>query len=172
MEEPDELLDIVDAHEAIVWTIPRLTYYKDQQRYPGYLRSAELFLRNKAGELWIPRRLPDKQVAPNGLDYSCGGHLRAGESYKEGIAREAAEELNLKLVDSKLQTIYKFTPTDEVPYFHTIFMYVHDTVPDYNKRDFHEYFWLQPQELLDWLQRGEPAKSSLLPSLQHIIKLI
>jgi len=74
----EEILDIVDINEKIIGQIAR----KDSQRVVaeklGFIRVADLFLLNSAGEIWIPTRTADKVIAPNGYDFSVGGHVESG----------------------------------------------------------------------------------------------
>jgi 8-oxo-dGTP pyrophosphatase MutT (NUDIX family) len=168
MEDANELLDLFDEQENQLDIVLRSAYYQDPSKYPGYLRSAEMFIRNSRGQLWIPRRNMARKVAPGGLDYSCGGHVSSGEGYVQGCIREAAEELGLELAPKDLKAIFKTSPTPGSPWFRTLFLYESDEVPSYNKDDFSEYFWLTPQELLARLQSGEPAKQSMLVTLQAV----
>ena len=47
------------------------------------------------GCMIIQKRAPNKKIFPNMLDISCGGHLAAGETIREG-SRELNEELGLE----------------------------------------------------------------------------
>lgn len=47
------------------------------------------------GCMIFQKRAPDKKIFPNMLDISCGGHLAAGETVREG-SRELNEELGLE----------------------------------------------------------------------------
>lgn len=47
------------------------------------------------GCMIMQMRAPDKEIFPNMLDISCGGHLSAGETPREG-SRELTEELGLE----------------------------------------------------------------------------
>jgi 8-oxo-dGTP pyrophosphatase MutT (NUDIX family) len=169
MYDEDELLDLFDKDEKVVGTVERGDYYKNPEKYKDrYLRSAEMFIRNDKGELWIPRRHINKKIAPGGLDYSCGGHIGAGENYIEGLIREAEEELQLTLRPEDVQLLRMFTPNTENRWFRAVFVYESNITPKYNKHDFSEYYWIKPAELLQKLEAGEPAKSSMLETVQTL----
>jgi hypothetical protein len=54
-----------------------------------------------------------------------------------------------------------------------VYLYETDQVPEYNTNDFQDFEWLTPQELLAKLENGEPAKSSMLSTVQAVFnKLI
>lgn len=172
MDPEDEVLDLFDVNEAVVGTVKRAEYYKNLEKFTGYyLRSAELFIQNDKGELWVPRRTAHKTVAPSSLDYSCGGHVAAGEDYITGCIREAEEELGLVLKPEDLQLVAQFTPaTSNYPWFRYLFVYTSNKVPPYNTDDFSEYYWLTPEALLRKLTAGEPAKQSMLETVKIFSK--
>ena len=60
-----------------------------------FLRAAEAFIQNREGKLWIPTRKLHKRIAPGGLDYSMGEHVKAGEDYLQVVIGGFQEELNL-----------------------------------------------------------------------------
>lgn len=162
MSEPDELLDLFDEQERVIGIVSRHRYYKNKADFPGYLRSAEMFIVNDSGQLWVPRRTSTRLIAPNGLDYSCGGHVTSGETYITGCMREANEELNLSVKETDLELAFVTGPSAESPWFRQLFLYHTNTTPNYNCDDFSGYYWLTPKELIGRLEAGEPAKESLL----------
>jgi len=162
MAEEDELLDLVDENDQVIGTILRSKSMLVHREGRGYLRAAELFIRNTDGQLWIPRRSMKKSIAPGGLDYSASGHVASGESYEEALRREVKEELNLDIKWESLKLIHKFPPVgDEPKFFRAVYIYESDEVPDFNRDDFTEYYWLTPEELLTKLEASELAKRSL-----------
>jgi isopentenyldiphosphate isomerase len=169
LHDYEEILDLVDANDQVITTVVRGEYYKDPSSYDGYVRASSLLIRNDKGQLWIPRRTADRTVAPNALDYSCGGHVSSGETYLDGLIHEAAEELRMNLVPEDVQLLKLFTPTPGDPYFMALYLCDSNDTPDYNPEDFQEYTWLSPRALIARLQKGEPAKRSLLPTILEVI---
>jgi isopentenyldiphosphate isomerase len=168
MVDEDEVLDLVDEKDHVIGTIAR-SQINDMKT--GYIRAAELLIQNDEGKLWIPRRQMHKRIAPGGLDFSMGGHVSSAEDYKQTLVRETAEELNLKFDESKLSILNKFSPNPPLRYLRTVYLYKSNETPRYNPEDFSEYYWLSPQELLEKLGAGEPAKKSLAETVEYLIKV-
>lgn len=164
----DELLDLVDGNDAVIGTIWRSEYQKMVDCKLGYIRAVEMFIVNSKGQLWIPKRTADKKIAPNGLDYSMGGHVSTGETYIESALREIQEELNLDLKEKDLEFIEKFAPLD-LPYFRTLYTYKSDAAPSYNPNDFVSAEWLTPQELIAKLDAGVPAKTNMRETVSVLL---
>lgn len=171
MTTDDELLDLVDKDDEVIGTILRSQSGSLHEENKGFLRAAEVLIQNKEGKLWIPRRSLKKRIAPGGLDYSASGHVASGESYESALYREVKEELNLDLNPEMLRLFNKFLPIrDELAYIRAVYIYQTDTVPDYNRDDFIEYYWLTPTELLKKLEAGEPAKRSLKDTVKYLLE--
>lgn len=167
----DELLDLVDKNDAVIGTVLRSNYYKLVTEKRGYIRAVEMLIQNDRGKLWIPKRTMYKKIAPGGLDYSMGGHVSAGETYMESALREIQEELNLNLSPRDLQFVKKFGPSTTLPYFRILYVYRSNEAPKYNLDDFTTAYWLNPQEVLDMLDSGVLAKTSLRETIETFIKI-
>ncbi len=168
--EDNEILDLVDDDDIVVGTIRHGDAYTPDGLGGRYIRAVSCFIMNSQGELWVPRRLESKRIAPGGLDYSAGGHVGAGETYEQAIIRELSEELSLQLDASQLVLIGKENPIDTPPYFYfsQVYLYQTDIAPHYNPDDFSGYEWLTVSELQFRLRNGEKAKDSLLLSTDFV----
>ena len=164
--DDDESLDLVDARDHVIGTI--LRSQADSRTNKQFLRAAEAFIQNGRGELWIPRRQPHKQIAPGGLDYSMGEHVKAGEDYLSACLRGFKEELNLNAIPKQLKFVKKFGPAVDSGYFRAVYIYHSDRTPSYNPEDFSAYEWMLPAELLKRLENGEPGKLSLAETLRYL----
>lgn len=88
-----ELIDIYDEHMKPIGQAPRETahaqglWHKTFQCWIIHRVEGQTFF-------LFQRRSPQKDVFPNLLDKSCGGHLTAGETIADGV-RELEEELGL-----------------------------------------------------------------------------
>ncbi|HSW98777.1 MAG TPA: NUDIX domain-containing protein [Candidatus Saccharimonadales bacterium] len=161
-DEPEELLDLVDSHDIVVGTVVREEVARLGMALPGMVRASNVFIVDGRGRLWVPRRSPHKKSAPNGLDYSAGEHVQAGETYAQAIIRGMKEELNLDAGEPQLELLAKISNAPVgLPYFNTIYLYRSDDVPHYNTNDFVSYEWLTPAELQAKLAAGEPAKKDM-----------
>lgn len=56
MNQDDELLDLVDINDKVIGTVWRSQTKNFQKQNSKFLRATEVLIRNKNGELWIPRR--------------------------------------------------------------------------------------------------------------------
>lgn len=160
----DELLDIVNREDQVVGTINRQDYDRLVSENLGYIRAVDLFILNSQGKIFVPVRTAHKTIAPNGFDYSVGGHVGAGEDYEETILREAKEELDLNLELSQLELIDK-TITDDIRYIRWMYLFRSDSTPVLNPDDFVSAEWLHPDQLIEKIDQGHPAKGKLRDSV-------
>ncbi len=171
--EEDEQLDLVDDNDQVIGTIWRSEYGQILKDKKGNIRSADAFLINNEGKLWIPRRNANKTIAPNGLDFSMGEHVQPGETYLEACIRGFKEELNLDIKPTEVIELTKFKPMPgKLAYFNTLFLYKSNTAPNYNKHDFYEYYWLTPTELIKKIKNGELAKTNLLRNTKFLLEYL
>lgn len=162
----DELLDIVNAQDHVIAQKWRSEVYAHREKY--IIRGVWLFIVNDKGQLWIPRRVATKKIAPLALDGSAVGHVSAGETYRESLQREVQEELNIDLVRGDCKEIAYLTPQLLGDAFVKVYQLSMNQAPKYNPEDFCEYFWLTPQELLEKINKGDLAKDSLSIIVKHI----
>lgn len=168
--EQDELLDLVDANDQVIDTIYRSKYDDLVREKLGWVRAIDMYIINKNKKLWVPKRTPHKTIAPNGLDYSCGGHVSSGETYIQSALREIEEELNLTLTADDL-TFVKLFRDDELRYFRSVYVYYSNETPQYNPDDFVSAEWMSVPELLAKLESGVPAKKSIHETVTELVKL-
>jgi isopentenyl-diphosphate delta-isomerase len=145
--ETEEILDLVDHNDQVIETLER-----PKTRAAGLrnFRGINAFVINDRGQLWIPRRTAHKKNCPLHLDFSISGHVSSGETYDQTFEREVQEELNLSVHDVHYQKQGKLTPHEHQSYaFISIYLISYNQVPEYNKNDFCEYFWLYPHEILE-----------------------
>ena len=161
----DEFLDLVDKNDNVVGRKKRSEIYAEGL---SNFRVVNVFVINTEGEIWVPRRSADKRVFPLCLDMSMGGHVESGESYEKALERELKEELNLALRKTQFRLLGHLTPQKYgVSAFMKVYEIKMDETPNFNKKDFIEYFWLTPRLLLERLKRGDKAKDDL-PRLVRI----
>lgn len=164
----DELLDLVNEKDEIIGTIWRAEYDRLVKEELGYIRAVDLFIQNDNGDIWVPKRPAHKTIAPNGLDYSAGGHVSSGETYIEAMLKEVSEELNLDLAENDLELLGKMAPaTGEPRYFREIYRFHTNATPQYNPDDFVSAEWMAVDDYITKLTSGTLAKQSILPTLRH-----
>jgi len=101
----EELFDVVDEEDRVVEVLPRAQVHAGSLRH----RAAHILLRNRAGEIFLQRRAPWKDINPGVWDSSAAGHMDAGETYEAAAHRELIEELG---VDTDLRKIGKLMPCE------------------------------------------------------------
>ncbi len=167
MDDPQERLDLVDENDQVIGTILR-------EEIPsllsgdkvGMVRSSSVFIVNDEGKLWVPKRGPHKKIAPNGLDFSAGEHVMAGESYAQAAVRGMQEELGVTVLEKDLQHIGTVSNKPVgLPYFNALYIFQSNAIPDYNKDDFVSFAWMSPEELQTHLETGSPAKLDMKSAL-------
>ncbi|MFA6099085.1 MAG: NUDIX domain-containing protein [Patescibacteria group bacterium] len=98
-----ELLYIVDEDDQIVGQAKREDIHKQGFRH----REVGVWIYNDKGEVLLQRRAPDKDIAPNLLDTSAGGHVGIRESYEEAALKELKEETGITAKPEELVFIVK-----------------------------------------------------------------
>jgi len=159
VDYPEEILDLVNEKDEVIGSMTRKEIYAQGLR--NY-RVVHAFIVNDKGELWIPRRVSSKKLYPSGLDYSIAGHVESGETYEEGLRKEAREEVNVDLAIVPFKEIGRFNPhTHEVHCFQRVYEIASSEAPNYNPQDFSGYEWLLPQEIIDRFNDGEIGKEDI-----------
>ncbi len=155
----DEILDLVNNNDVVIGKKKRSEIYAE---HLSNFRVINVFIVNSKGEIWVPRRSAHKRIVPLGLDMSVGGHVASGETYEQALKRETAEELNIDTDKIKIKFLGHLTPTkDGTMCFMKVYEINTDQVPNYNKNDFIEYFWLSPKEIIERIEKGDKAKDDL-----------
>lgn len=163
--QEDELMDLVDENDVVIGQKLRSEIYAEEIYN---FRVVNAFVINQKGELWIPRRSAHKRRYPSCLDLGVGGHVESGESYDQALAREVKEELNLDVSQLDVRLLGHLYPhKDNVSVFMQVYEIHLDEVPDYNRDDFVAFFWMKPQELMDKIKQGVPAKTDIPPLLKR-----
>ncbi|MBV9159009.1 MAG: NUDIX domain-containing protein [Candidatus Kaiserbacteria bacterium] len=160
--EADEYLDLVDENDNVIGRKLRSEVHTEKLR--NY-RAINLFIVNDKGELWIPRRTAHKQLYPLGLDFSCAGHVKSGETYDATLQQEVMEELNIDIKNHEVRHLGKLTPKEGSCFAESYEIRLNEA-PQYNPEDFTSAQWVSPEALIKRLEAGEYAKSSLIVAVK------
>ena len=134
----DEYLDLVNPRDEIIGKKLRSEMYSEGL---SNFRVVNAFLVNPKGQIWIPRRSPNKRLFPLGFDMSMGGHVESGEQYEQAFKRELAEELNIDVDEVSWRLLGYLTPqVDYVSAFMKVYEISADVTPQLNKYEFIESF--------------------------------
>jgi 16S rRNA (adenine1518-N6/adenine1519-N6)-dimethyltransferase len=93
-----ELFDEVDETDSVIGPKPREIIHVNNLRH----RAVHMLLFNSAGELYLQKRSPWKDLNPSLWDSSAAGHVDAGETYEQAAHRELGEELGADTVLTKI----------------------------------------------------------------------
>ncbi len=94
MGAADELVDLVDEHDAVLEVVTRA-----EMRARGAAarhRAVYVAVTTSAGELVVHRRADWKDVYPGFWDICFGGVLGAGEAWEDAARRELREEAGIE----------------------------------------------------------------------------
>jgi isopentenyldiphosphate isomerase/intracellular septation protein A len=88
----EEILPLIDEDGKIIGTAPRSACHRGK----GMLHPVvHLEILDGRGGIYLQKRSSSKLVAPGRWDSAVGGHVAAGESLDEALARELREELGV-----------------------------------------------------------------------------
>lgn len=151
-------LDLVDPNDQVIGKISEDEAIKTNSKN---IRFVNGFIENDHGQIWIPTRSSSKRMFPSCLDFSVGGHVEAGETYKDAFIREVKEELGLELSDN-FKLLAKLNPQESgTNNFMAVYKIELNQEPDYNKNDFVSAKWFYPKEVLKEIESGKKAKTDL-----------
>ncbi|MEY4132436.1 MAG: hypothetical protein RL592_494 [Verrucomicrobiota bacterium] len=100
-QSPDEVFDVVDAHDVVVGRECRREIHRRGLRH----RAIHIFWLRGDGRLCLQRRSYAKDNCPGLLSSSCAGHVDAGEDYLGAAVRELHEELGVAVSPEALQEV-------------------------------------------------------------------
>jgi isopentenyldiphosphate isomerase len=104
----DELFDVVDENDQVIGQEKRGIVHARNLHH----RAVHILIFNAAGEVFLQKRSPWKDLHPNVWDSSCSGHVDSGEDYDPAAAREIGEELGL-IPSPKLTRLFKLSTRPE-----------------------------------------------------------
>lgn len=165
-KQQDELLDLVDEHNQVINTILRSQASAQKLRN---IRAVHAFIQNSEGKLLIPTRSLQATSLPGALDFSISGCILSGESYEQGLAREAQEEmgLNIAKLDHQLLHTYNATQEPEATSFCAVYRISTDITPVFNTDDFSDVTWITPEEVITTIAQGMRSKKMIKPVIER-----
>jgi isopentenyldiphosphate isomerase len=116
----EELVDVVDADDRVIETVPRRQMRADRLRH----RAVFIAVRSSAGLLLVHRRSAAKDLWPSRWDVAVGGVVAAGEDYDLAARRELFEEVGVDAVPNPIGA--GRYADDEVDLLARCYVVVHD----------------------------------------------
>lgn len=147
-----ELVDIVDADDRVIDTVPRAVMRRDVLRH----RAVFILVRDPVGRVLIHRRSERKDIWPGWWDIAVGGVVAAGESYDEAARRELREEVGIDLEPVFVSSGAYDDP--EVSLIARCYEVCHDGKVEALDGEVAEFRWVRAEEL-----RGLVAQERFLP---------
>lgn len=138
-----EIIDIVDRDDRIIGKSER----EIPHGRPDMIhRAVHLFVVDGRGRLLLQKRGAGKEVEPGKWDTSVGGHLHAGETYRDAAERETFEELKIRTDDMIFLYSYLYRNQFESEYI-TSFMIRYDDLPDFQEEEISEVRFFSVPEI-------------------------
>ena len=89
------MVAILDEDNRVSGSAPRSVMRRDNLRHSA----TGVLVRNPAGDIYVHRRTPTKDVYPARYDFMAGGVIAAGEDPYDAVVRELDEELGISGVE-------------------------------------------------------------------------
>ncbi|MCL5016518.1 MAG: NUDIX domain-containing protein [Patescibacteria group bacterium] len=145
MINKDELLFVVDESNQPLPARPREEVHKDEHWH----RNSNVWIVNSRGQVLCQQRSFKKDSSPGFWEPFFGGHVLAGDGYKETAIKECGEELGLEMKEEELFfiAVHKIRHTKE---FVSVYMMEWNGEVDairYEKDEINQLRWIDIGEL-------------------------
>jgi isopentenyldiphosphate isomerase len=143
----NEMLDVVDLNDVVVGSKTRGEVHRLQLPH----RSVHVLVFNPDKDLLLQKRSMLKDECAGMWDSSCAGHVEAGQSYAETVAREFEEELGVALTADP-DYLFKMQPTPgNGMEFAAVYRVCHDGPFTYAEDEIDELQWFSTAQLDAWV---------------------
>lgn len=167
MNDDIEVLSLVDQHDTVVGTILRSETDSITPKDALYIRCVNAFLVRDDHKIWIPTRALHKKIAPDGIDYSVGAHVKAGEDYTDALMREFLEEAGINVSLNDCVEIAYNTPDsigNNTLYFNKLYIVQSSEHPTLSKEHTSGEF-MNIDEIINKVEYGAVTKHHYLEDL-------
>lgn len=163
-QSPDEMFDVVDAHDRVVGQATRSEVHARHLRH----RAVHVFWIRDDGLLCLQRRSYAKDSCPGLLSTSCAGHLDAGEDYAPAAVRELGEELGIVVGSRDIAEVDACPSHPDLGHeFVRVYLLNGMHAPRIAPGEVDALLWRTPLEVDAWARREPVAFSS---SLIHLMR--
>lgn len=131
----------------------------DQADKNGYVRRlVRLMLENSSGQILLQKRSLHEPVYPGRWDNSVAGHVDKDETNELALAREAAEEIGIQLIDfEKIGSYYNETMrlSDKVRKWNHVYKVTSDSTPtNLSEEEVDSVKWFSVSEIKDMIENN------------------
>ncbi len=98
MSNPLEILEVVDENDNVIGTKTKLKIHENELLH----RDVHIWFITPNGEMVFQHRSKNKQLLPDKLDATVGGHVELNDSYEKTAIKECLEETGIKIEVSEL----------------------------------------------------------------------
>ena len=145
-QREDEVFDLVDENDRVIGTATR----KEVHSKKLFHRAIHVLLFNKLGQVFLQRRSPWKDTAPNCWDSSASGHVDTGEAYYDTAIRECEEELGIQI--ESLEKLIKLHPDSQNGWeFVEVYLGKHEGPFVLNPAEISDGAWFSKEEVEELL---------------------
>lgn len=146
-----ELLDVVDAHDAVLHAETRGEVHRQGLMH----RSVHVLVFDQNGSLLLQKRSMQKDECGGMWDSSCAGHVESQQTYDETAPRELLEELGFS-VNAPLDTLFKMQPTlENGNEFAMVYKTIYGGPFTIAADEIDEIRWFTPDCLDEWVGQSE-----------------
>jgi 8-oxo-dGTP pyrophosphatase MutT (NUDIX family) len=157
-----EFLDIVDKNDKVIGQASKDEIYKQFLCH----RIAHVLRFNDRGEMILQKRSADVFFCPCHWSTAVGGHVQAGETYKQAALREYQEELGLVSDLKFLGYDFYSVPSSPLQKFLTTFSTNFNGIFNPDKKVISEVAAFDIAEITKMIKAGEKFHPELLFILQ------
>jgi isopentenyldiphosphate isomerase len=139
----DEMVAILGDGNQVIGSAPRSVMRRENLRHSA----TGVLVRNPAGDIYVHRRTPVKDVYPSYYDFTAGGVVAAGEDPFHAVVRELDEELGIAGVE--LTRLPEGDYADENTTYHAyLYTCVWDGPVRHQPEEVEWGAWMSPAELV------------------------
>ena len=121
-------------------------------------------------EILLQHRAKDKPTWPDYLDISVAGHVDAGESLGEAVAREAEEEVGATISESDLEFIFSYRNFENGIKWVYLLEQSEDVTYTFNDGEVQALRWVNLTEFIRMTE--DPEENNLVPHPQEYYSLL